>query len=135
MRAPRHAGRSPGSAPRSRPVRRGLAAALAAPLATTAACQAALTERNPASELIWWVGGLMFLVLVVILVVEVSDALWSRWRRLRGSDGPPSAVPPGETFHLRGDARPLRRRYLWRARPVRRTWGEGRTEADPEAER
>lgn len=135
MSAPRHAVGPARSAPPSRPLRRGLAAAFAAPLAITAGCQAALTERNPASELIWWVGGAIFLVLVVILVVEVSDALWTRGRRLRGIDRPPPAVPPGETFHLRDDARPLRRRHLWRARPVRRTWGEGRSDADPEAER
>lgn len=132
MRAPRPAGRS---ARPSRPVRSGLAAAVTVPLVGAVACQAPLGGYNPASHAIWWVGGAIFLVLAVILAVETWDWLRLAWRRLRRLDPPPGPVRPGDTFHLREDVRPLRRRHLWRPRAVRRTWGEGRTEADPDARR
>lgn len=132
MTTPRHTGRS---ARRSILARLGLAAAPVFLIVGAVACQAPLGSYNPASHAIWWVSGAVFLVLAVILVVEVGDWLWLAWRRRRGLDRPPGPVRPGDSFHLRDDARPLRRRHLWRARPVRRTWGEGRTEADPEAER
>jgi hypothetical protein len=104
------------------------------PLVGAVACQVPLGGYNPASHAIWWVSGVIFLVLVVILVVETWDWLRLEWRRLRRLDPPPGPVRPGDTFHLREDARPLRR-HLWRARAVRRTWGEGRTKADPDTRR
>ena len=109
MTAPRQEPSQAGPSARRRLLARSSSAAATAAAVATLGCQAALTERNPASELIWWVSGAVFLVLAVILVVEVGDWLWLAWRRLRGHDRPPG--------------------------PVRRTWGEGRTEADPEAER
>jgi hypothetical protein len=75
---------------RSLLVRSGLAALPAAAVATLG-CQgqAALTESNPASNAIWWVSGVIFLVLAVILVMETWDWLRLEWRRLRGHDQPP----------------------------------------------
>lgn len=97
--------------------------------------QPPLGARDVAANAVWVVGGLLFCMLLVFLFVELYDGLRGAWRRLRGLDRPPPPVSPGETFHLRDDARSLRRRHPWRARPVRRTWGEGRSDADPEAER
>lgn len=85
---------------------------------------------------VMWVGGALFLALGLILVVEIFDWLVLEWRRWRGEVPPPGPFRPGDAVHrLRPEPTELRRRYLWRPKLVRRAFGEGRTEADPESER
>ena len=106
-------------------------AAAAVSAAVLAGCPA-LGDPNPASHAIWWVGGAMFLLLLVFLAVEIADWCRAAWRRLRGTAPPPGPFPPGDEAHrIREERRPLRRRYLWRPRLVRRTWDEGKNERRP----
>lgn len=108
----------------------------ATPLVLLAAAAAlggcSVVEEHP----VIWLGLALFGVLGIILVVEVFDGLRLRWRRWRGKDPPPLPFQPGDTVHkLRPESSELRRRHLRRWRVVRRAFGAGFTEADPESER
>lgn len=108
-------------------------ATLAAAAILLSGCPA-LGDHNPTSHAIWWISGAMFSLLLLFLAIELFDLCRFAWRRLRGLD-PPSSPAADEIFLIREDRRRLRQRHGWRARPVRRTWGEGKTAADPESER
>ena len=82
-----------------------------------------LTERNPASHLIWLVAGIALLALSVIVLVEMADWLRGAFRRRESASEP---TEDGAGFHLRPPDTPLRRRFFWKIRPQRRTWSEGR---------
>lgn len=107
----------------------------AAAAAVLTGCGGPGLDYNPVAHAVWWVGGAIFGVLVLILLVEVFDSLVRAWRRGRGLETPPSRPQPGDTFHVGEPAGELRERHHRRIRAIRRTFGEGRTEADPESER
>lgn len=86
---------------------------------------------NPVAHAVWWVGGAIFAVIALILVVECFD--WVIRASRRGPDPPP--IEAGDTFHLREPTRELRVRHHRRIRAIRRAFGEGRTDADPESPR
>lgn len=87
-----------------------------------------LFAPNPASHLIWWVAGALFLVLVVMLLVELLDGVrtWMRARRAASEDDLPFPPHPEDLFLVREPDTELRRRAPKRIEPYRRTWHEGR---------
>lgn len=86
-----------------------------------------LFAPNPASHLIWWVAGLLFALLGVILLTEVWDwarGLVGRWRSGAGGEAAPGTDPDRWQYHEPDTE--LRHRHHHRVEAYRRTWHEGR---------
>ncbi len=80
---------------------------------------------NPASHLIWWVGGLICVVLAVIAVTDLVDRLRDRLAARRDPLPEPDAAA---AYHLppRDPSTELRHRHYRHSEPTGRTWREGR---------
>jgi len=79
-----------------------------------------LTAFNPASHLIWWVGGVILALLFVFLLLDLVQELrqrrsYAKWLREQGEETPSDRTRPGP-FRLREYLRRLRVRYLRRIR-------------------
>jgi hypothetical protein len=72
-------------------MRRSFSSVLGLAAAALGCAPPPLGGRDVAANAVWVVGGLLFGMLLVFLLVELYDGLRGAWRRRRGNDRPPDS--------------------------------------------